>query len=254
MNDLIAAKLKTLKLSGIAKTFDTRNDEAIKENLSYVEFFELLLNDESSNRIANAKAKRMHSAKFPNHKTIESYNFNYQPNLNRKETYNLATCEFIRNKENIAFIGPSGTGKTHLSIAIGINAISQGYSVLFTTVNQMLDELYMARADNSVTKKLRKYINPDLLILDELGLKKLSQNNIDDFYEIIAKRYEAGSIIVTSNKKFDEWANIFYDSVLATAILDRFIHHCNFIVIDGESYRMKQREEKLKGLATTNPV
>lgn len=96
--------------------------------------------------------------------------------------HSLATCEFIRNKENIAFIGPSGTGKTHLSIAIGINAISQGYSVLFTTVNQMLDELYMARADNSVTKKLRKYINPDLLILDELGLNKLSQNNIDDFY------------------------------------------------------------------------
>ena len=254
MNDLIAAKLKSLKLSGIAKTFDLRNDEAIKENLSYVEFFELLLNDESSNRIANAKSKRLHSAKFPNHKTIEAYNFNYQPNLNRKEIYNLATCEFIRNKENIAFIGPSGTGKTHLSIAIGINAISQGYSVLFTTVNQMLDELYMARADNSVNKKLKKYISPDLLILDELGLKKLSQNNIDDFYEIISRRYEAGSIIVTSNKKFDEWAKIFYDPVLATAILDRFIHHCNFIVIDGESYRMKQREEKLKGLATTNPV
>ena len=254
MNDLIAAKLKALKLSGIAKTFDIRNDEAIKENLSYVEFFELLLNDESSNRIANAKSKRLHSAKFPNHKTIEAYNFNYQPNLNRKEIYNLATCEFIRNKENIAFIGPSGTGKTHLSIAIGINAISQGYSVLFTTVNQMLDELYMARADNSVNKKLKNYISPHLLILDELGLKKLSQNNIDDFYEIISKRYETGSIIVTSNKKFDEWAKIFYDPVLATAILDRFIHHCNFIVIDGESYRMKQRQEKLKGLATTNPV
>ena len=254
MNDLIAAKLKALKLSGIAKTFDIRNDEAIKENLSYVEFFELLLNDESSNRIANAKSKRLHSARFPNHKTIEEYNFNYQPNLNRKEIYNLATCEFIRNKENIAFIGPSGTGKTHLSIAIGINAISQGYSVLFTTVNQMLDELYMARADNSVNKKLKKYISPDLLILDELGLKKLSQNNIDDFYEIISKRYETGSIIVTSNKKFDEWAKIFYDPVLATAILDRFIYHCNFIVIAGESYRMKQRQEKLRGLATTNPV
>ena len=112
----------------------------------------------------------------------------------------------------------------------------------------------MARADNSVNKKLKKYISPDLLILDELGLKKLSQNNIDDFYEIISKRYETGSIIVTSNKKFDEWAKIFYDPVLATAILDRFIHHCNFIVIDGESYRMKQRQEKLRGLATTNPV
>lgn len=104
MNDLIATKLKALKLSGISKTFDIRNDEAIKENLSYVEFFELLLNDETSNRIANARAKKMHNAKFSNHKTIEEYNFNYQPNLNKKEIYNLATCEFIRNKENIAFI------------------------------------------------------------------------------------------------------------------------------------------------------
>ena len=253
MNDLIATKLKVLKLSGISKTFDIRNDEAIKENLSYVEFFELLLNDETSNRIANARAKKMHNAKFPNHKTIEEYNFNYQPNLNKKEIYNLATCEFIRNKENIAFIGPSGTGKTHLSIAIGINAISQGYSVLFTTVNQMLEELYMSRADNSYMKIINKYVNPDLLILDELGLKKLSQNNIDDFYEIISKRYENGSIIVTSNKKFDEWGKIFFDPVLATAILDRFIHHCNFVVIDGESYRMKQRQEKLNGLKN-NPI
>lgn len=112
----------------------------------------------------------------------------------------------------------------------------------------MLEELYMSRADNSYMKKINKYVNPDLLILDELGLKKLSQNNIDDFYEIISKRYENGSIIVTSNKKFDEWGKIFYDPVLATAILDRFIHHCNFVVIDGESYRMKQRQEKLNGL------
>jgi DNA replication protein DnaC len=248
VNDLVLSKLKDLKLSGIAKTLDIRNEEAIKENLSFIEFFELLLNDESTNRVANAKIKRFAKAKFPNHKTMEGYNFKYQPSLNKREIYNLATCEFIRNKENIAFIGPSGTGKTHLSIAIGVNAISQGYDVLFTTVNQMLDELYMARADNSLLKKIKKYTSPDLLILDELGLKKLSENNIDDFYEIISKRYENGSIIVTSNKKFDEWGNIFYDAVLATAILDRFIHHCNFVLIEGDSYRMVQRHEKLKEL------
>ncbi|WP_147589585.1 IS21-like element helper ATPase IstB [Clostridium paraputrificum] len=248
------SKLKDLKLSGITKTLDARNEEAIKENLSFMEFFELLLNDESNNRVANARMKRLTKAKFPGHKTIEEYNFNYQPSLNKREIYNLATCEFIRNKENIAFIGPSGTGKTHLSIAIGVNAISQGYDVLFTTVNQMLDELYMARADNSLIKKMRKYTSPTLLILDELVLKKLSQNNIDDFYEIISKRYEQGSIIVTSNKKFDEWGHIFYDPILATAILDRFIHHCNFILIDGNSYRMKQRQEKLKELSSDSPL
>ena len=118
--------------------------------------------------------------------------------------------------------------------------------MLFTTVNQMLEELYMSRADNSFNSKMKKYIAPDLLILDELGLKKLTPNNVDDFYEIISKRYENGSIIITSNKAFDEWGRIFYDPVLATAILDRFIHHCHFVVIRGESYRMKQRESILK--------
>lgn len=249
MNDLILSKLKDLKLSGVVKTLDSRNEQAVKERLSYLEFFELLLNDEAANRAANSRSKRFARAKFPVHKSIEEYNFSYQPSLNKKEIYNLAACQFIREKENIAFIGPSGTGKTHISIAIGVNAVSQGYNVLFTTVNEMLDELYMARADNTLTKKIKKYTTPDLLILDELGLKKLSQNNIDDFYEIIAKRYESGSIIITSNKKFDEWGNIFYDPVLASAILDRFIHHCHFIVIDGESYRMKQSQERLKELA-----
>jgi len=169
--------------------------------------------------------------------------------LKKRGIYNLATCEFIRNKENIAFIVPSWTGNTHLSITIGVNAISQGYDVIFTTVNQMLDELYIARTDNSLLKKTKKYTSPDSLILDELGLKKLSENNINNFHEIISKRYENGSIIVTLNKTFYEWGNIFYDAVLATAILDRFIHHCNFVLTEGDSYRMVQRHEKLKELS-----
>lgn len=238
-------KLKQLKLSGVIKTFETRNEQAIKEQLSYTEFFELLLSDEMSNRRDNGTNKRLQKAKLPQYKTLEEYNFNFQPNINKKFIYNLGTCEFVRKKENIAFIGPPGTGKTHLAISLGIKAISQGYNVLFTTLNAMLDDLYLSRADNSFKQRLKNYINPDLLILDELGLKKLNQNSVDDFYEVIAKRYEKGAIIITSNKVFDEWGNIFYDPVLATAILDRFIHHCHFIVIDGSSYRMKEQEERL---------
>ena len=119
---------------------------------------------------------------------------------------------------------------------------------MFTTVNQMLEELYMSRADNSFMQKLKVYTNTDLLILDELGLKKLNENSVDDFYEVVSRRYEKGSIIMTSNKVFEEWARIFYDPMLASAILDRFIHHCHFVVIKGDSYRMKQREEVLKQL------
>jgi DNA replication protein DnaC len=242
MNATMLARLKDLKLSGVIKTLDTRIEEAVRNNLSYQEFFELLVNDEVMNRAGNANRKRLAKAKFTQHKTIEEFNFNYQPSVSRQMIYNLATCEFIRKKENIAFIGPPGTGKTHLAIAIGVKAIHQGYSVLFTTVNQMLEELYISRADNSFNQKLKKYIIPDLLILDELGLKKLNQNSVDDFYETIARRYERTSTVITSNKSFDEWGRILFDPVLATAILDRFVHHCHFVTIKGESYRMKERQ------------
>ncbi|WP_276572130.1 ATP-binding protein [Crassaminicella indica] len=156
----------------------------MKSDLSYIEFFELLINDEILNRQNNSNKNRIRKAKFPQHKTLEEYNFNYQPTINKRFVYNLSTCEFVRKKENIALIGPPGTGKTHLAIALGLKAITQGYKVVFTTVNEMLEELYMSRADNSFRQKLRYYTSPDLLILDELGLKKLNQNSVDDFYEI----------------------------------------------------------------------
>lgn len=130
--------------------------------------------------------------------------------------------------------------------------MAQGYKVLFTTVNEMLEELYMSRADNSFQQKLKYYTSPDLLILDELGLKKLNQNSVDDFYEVVSRRYENGSVVITSNKVFEEWARIFYDPVLASAILDRYVHHCHFVVIKGESYRMKQREGIIKSMSEEN--
>lgn len=249
MNDAMLSKLKQLKLSGISKTIDMRNEQALKDNMSYMEFMELLISDEFNNRQNNGIKRRVQKAKFPQSKTLEEYNFRFQPSINKRFIYNLGTCEFVRKKENVAFIGPPGTGKTHLAIALGVMAIKQGYNVLFTTVNNMLEELYISRADNSFHQKLKYYTKPDLLILDELGLRKLNQNNIDDFYEIISRRYEQGSIIITSNKVFDEWGKIFYDPVLATAILDRFVHHCNFVVINGNSYRMKQQTKTLEAMA-----
>lgn len=244
MNDALKEKLKNLHLAGFSKTADMRIEQAIKENMSFSEFLEVLVNDEVINRTNNGNAKRLYKAKFPTHKTIEEFNFSFQPSINRQSIYTLGTCEFIRKKENIAFIGPTGTGKSHLSVAIGVKAVAQGYSVLFTTLNDMLEELYISRADNSLQQKIRKYTLPDLLILDELGLKKLNQNSVDDFYEIIAKRYERNSTIITSNKTFEEWGRILFDTILASAILDRFVHHCNFVIIDSDSdsYRMRERE------------
>lgn len=243
MNDSLQDKIKKLHLAGILQTADMRAEQAVKEQLSYMEFLELLINDENLNRSGNRRNDLMRRSRIPQHKTIEEFNFSWQPCLNRQAIYAFGTGEFIRKKENIAFIGLPGTGKTHLSIALGIKAIEQGYTVLFTTLSEMMEDLYMSRADNSFRQKLKKYVSPDLLIIDEFGLKKLGQTNVDDLYEVISKRYETASTIITSNKQFDEWGNILFDPVLATAILDCFVHHCSFITIEGESYRMKEREQ-----------
>lgn len=246
MNSTLFKDLRNLKLSGIAKTLEVRNEQAIKEKLSYMEFLELLIEDELANRKDNSYKKRFQKAHFPFTKTLEEYDFNFQPTLNRQEIYNLATCEFIRKKENVVFIGPPGTGKTHLSISIGIKALQQGYKVIFTTVSDMMSALFESKADNSYAQKLKYYLSSDLLILDELGFRKLNEHIVDQFYEIISQRYEKGSMIITSNKTFDEWGNIFWDSILASAILDRIVHHCHLVLIKGESFRMREQTEKLK--------
>jgi len=241
MNDSLAFKIRKLNLAGMVKTVDMRVEQAVKESLSYAEFLELIINDEHLNRGRNRRDELIRRAKFPQHKTIEEFNFTWQPGLNRQAIYGFGTCEFIRKRENIAFIGLPGTGKTHLSIAIGIKAIEQGYSVLFTTLPGMMEELYLSRADNSFRLKLKRYTQPDLLIIDEFGLKKLNQTSVDDLYEVVSRRYEFNSTIITSNKEFGEWGNILFDPVLASAILDRFVHHCNFVSIEGDSYRMRER-------------
>lgn len=246
MNSTLFKDLRNLKLSGIAKTLEVRNEQAIREKLSYMEFLELLIEDELANRKDNSYKKRFQKAHFPFTKTLEEYDFNFQPTLNRQEIYNLATCEFIRKKENVVFIGPPGTGKTHLSISIGIKALQQGYKVIFTTVSDMMSALFESKADNSYAQKLKYYLSSDLLILDELGFRKLNEHIVDQFYEIISQRYEKGSLIITSNKTFDEWGNIFWDSILASAILDRIVHHCHLVLIKGESYRMREQTETLK--------
>jgi DNA replication protein DnaC len=246
MEELIRKRLRQLKLAGMIDTLDVRNEYAIKSNISYLEFLSLLLEDEINSRADHSFKNRLRRAHFPYYKTLEEFDFSFQPNLNKKQIYDLATCGFIRKKESVVFIGPPGVGKTHLSIAIGIKALMQGYKVLFTTVHDLMTVLFASKADNTYHQKMKLYSSVDLLILDELGYKRLNQATVDEFFEIISRRYEKGAMIITSNKSFQEWVDILWDPVLTTAILDRIIHHCHLIMIKGESYRM--REQKLRQL------
>jgi DNA replication protein DnaC len=244
----LASKLAELKLAGIKKTYETRNKEAIERKLSYVEFLSLLLEDETRNREANGIKKRVASSHLPNGKTLDTYDFSFQPKINKKLIFDLATCGFMEKKENIIFMGQPGTGKTHLATSIGQKALLAGYRVLFTTVTDMITVLHQSKADGSYENKMKYYLAPDLLILDELGFKKLSEYTVYDFFEIISKRYEQKSLIITSNKTFEEWDSIFFDQVLATAIIDRLVHHSHPICITGESYRVKEHMKNKNNL------
>jgi DNA replication protein DnaC len=243
MNTL-KSRLKDFKLSGIYNSLEERISLANDKSLSYVQFLEMLLDDEYRNRLDNSFKKRYSKAKLPAHKTIEDFNFSFQPSIDKKVINDLLTCGFVGEKKNAVFIGNPGTGKTHLSIAIAISALKKGHKVLFTPVSQMLQNLNASKADNSYYQKVSYYLSFDLLILDELGFRKLPSYSADDFFEIISKIYEKSSVIITTNKSFEQWGDIFSDNILASAILDRIVHYSTVIKINGPSYRAKNLKKK----------
>jgi len=237
--NMLKTRLKDFKLSGIYNTLDDRLALARDKSLSCQEFLELLLEDEENNRRENSYRKRYSRAKLPYQKRIEDFDFSFQPGIDRRVINDFATCQFVDMRKNIVFMGEPGTGKSHLSIGIAIKALLKGHRVLFTQISEMLQNLHLSKADSSYYKKLDYYIKPELLILDELGFKKIPNYSADDFFEVISKRYEKGSVIITTNKSFEEWGDIFADSILASAIIDRIVHHSTVIKVNGRSYRTK---------------
>jgi len=235
----VKQQLKEFKLSGIYNNLEERLSYAKDNSLSHIDFLSLLVDDEINSRRDNSYKKRYASARLPTYKTIEDFDFSFQPGIDKKLINDCLTCNFVREHKNIVFIGKPGTGKTHLSIAIAINALKKNFKVIFTSVSQMLHNLHTAKADNSYYKKIDYYLKPDLLILDELGFKQIPAYSAADFFEIISRKYEHSSLIITTNKSFESWADIFNDSVMTSAIFDRIVHYSDVITINGPSYRCR---------------
>ncbi len=238
--------LTDLKLAGIARNLDDKIEYANSKELAYLDFIKLLIEDEKISRKNNSLKRRTNKAKIPRVKRVENFDFKFQPELNKSLILELATCSFIEKKQNIIFMGKPGTGKTHFAEAFGLKALLFGYTVLFTTAYNLISDLQKSKADGTYYVKLNNYIKPDLLIIDELGYKKFSQNGVDDFFEIVNQRYESKSIIITSNKTFEDWGSVLYDPVLASAVVDRLVHHSRVVATKGPSYRTKEYKEQNK--------
>lgn len=244
MSDGLQQKLKRLRLGHVALNFEAQNAASIRDKHSYLEFLEALVEGEIQSRQNKGLEKRIKAARFPLPKTLEQFDFDFQPKLDVKLVKTLASCDFISKRENVLLVGQCGTGKSHLAIGLGMKALEAGYKVRFTTIPDLAASLRAALADESVEERTRELLEPDLLILDEFGFTPLDRMLADAFYRLVASRYEQASTIVTSNKGFESWAEDFPDAVIAGAVLDRLVHHAHLVPIVGESYRMKEHKRR----------
>jgi DNA replication protein DnaC len=233
--------LRKLKLGGFGETLELRLAQAQKDELSHLAFLILVVQDEIERREAKKLAVRIQKASFEEEKTLEGFDFAFNPKIKRGVVTDLATCLFVEKREHVLIYGPAGVGKTHLAQALGHEACRRGYSVLFVKAVKMLRHLFSARADQSWEKQIKKYLHPDLLIIDDFGLTALSTIQAEDIYELVTERHLKSSIVVTSNRPPQDWVALFPDPVLANSALDRLSHFAHHIMIDeGESYRKKQ--------------
>lgn len=230
--------LKQLRLSGILDSLQARNHEAIDRKLAYTDFLSLLIHDEVARRDQKKLGMRLRRANFRNQKTLEGFDFDRLPTLNRSMVYDLATCRFIEEKVAVLIAGPCGTGKSHLAQALGHAAIRLGYDVLFSTQTQLLGSLRQARAMGNYARRFQTLAKVPLLICDDFGLKPLRSPDDEDFHDLIAERYERSATVLTSNLDFGEWGVAFPGNrMLGAATLDRLRHGAYRVVLDGESYR-----------------
>jgi DNA replication protein DnaC len=250
----LVPKLRQLKMSGMAQTLEVRASEAVQQQLSPVEFLALLLDDELERRGQQRLARRLAQSGCDDQKTFARFDFAAAPGINRTFLQDLANCTFIARHENLLLCGPTGVGKSHVANALAIEALKRDLHVLFRSTQRLLGDLHAARANGTHTRLWARVLQVDLLVLDDFGLQALSSQAAQDLYDLISERYEHGSLMITSNRAFEEWAAVFGNDLLASAALDRLTHHAHTLVIRGESYRQHSRRKELGNVRSALPA
>jgi DNA replication protein DnaC len=235
--------LKQLRLSGIAESLEVRLDQARESSLGYLDFLQLILQDEVERRHAHGVQRRLKQAAFQEYKAMEEFDFTALPSVNPKAIKDLGTCLFIERNEHIILYGPPGTGKTHLAQALGNQACRIGYTTLFTTAAKLFRKLATARIEGAFEETVKTFLKPQLLIIDDLGLTAFTLEQTEAFYEIVAERHHKGSIIITSNRPPGDWLGLFPDQVMANSLMDRLSHKAYHILMKAETYRIRERPQ-----------
>jgi DNA replication protein DnaC len=241
MNASLETALRQLRLSGMLESLDVRLQEAAGHGLTHAEFLELILQDELLVRKNRQMQRHLKAAQFRDTKTLEDFDWQFNPSIKKRQIYDLATCQFIRENRDCLFLGPPGTGKSFLCQALGYQAIKMGFVVFYRSIFDVVRDFLEDEAFAGPSQVLTRYLKPDLLIIDDMGIKQLPKRSGECLFEIILRRYETKSTVMTSNRPLEDWGKLLGDVPAATAILDRFLHHAEIITITGRSYRLKDR-------------
>jgi len=247
-------KLRQLKLSGMVLTLDVRAEQATQQGLTPTEFLALLLDDELERRNQQRQRHRLAVSGCDPQKTLARFDFAAAPGVNRSLIQELATCAFVPRHENVLLCGATGLGKSHLANGLACEALKRDFRVLSRPTHRLLADLHAARANGTHQRLLARVLGVHLLILDDFGLQPLNPQGVQDLYEIISERYERGAIIITSNRAFEEWGELFANDLVASAALDRLTHHAHMMIAHGQSYRQRQRRKEVGGVSPAPPA